>query len=253
MLKAEAINQAYAEIRISGLTTQEVPEEMELALRELDQVMWQWQAMGRDVNYNFPAPTPGQELVVSDPTDLFGVFPWAIQGVVCTLAKNLVSYFGKEIPPALAGKARFGVNVIKQRTFKAPPIPYPNRMPIGSGNNQQWAGLSPRFYNPTYTGRAPVDVVVQDQVADFYFDFSNDLPDPQALVSYTIELLPATGSAISLVSSSQDGNVVNYRVQGAEGWSDVVVFCSGTRTDGTTIPKAQRFRVLNDQLAVQNA
>ena len=34
MLKAEAINQAYAAIRISGLTTEQVPEETEVALRD---------------------------------------------------------------------------------------------------------------------------------------------------------------------------------------------------------------------------
>ena len=97
MQKGEAVKQAYAQIRISGLTVDPTPEDIELAIWELDQMMWEWQGKRRLVNYNFPPPTTGDELVVSDPADPFDVYDWAVSGSVMSLACRLVEYFGKPI------------------------------------------------------------------------------------------------------------------------------------------------------------
>ena len=246
MLKAEAINQAYAEIRISGLTSDQVPEETEVALRELDQLMYRWQAIGRDVNYNFPPPTTGQELRVSNPSDLFGVFDWAISGTVAQLAKFLVEYYGKDVPPALAGKARAGLNTIMAMTVKLRDVQYPNRMPRGSGNTRFGFEFQ-RYYHPVYFGREQPEPVLEQQIIDLYFDFSNDLPNSETIASYTLDVYPA-GAGVTLVSQAQDGNVINYRIQGNDSSRAAVIFCNVTTSAGNTLPRTQTFATIQTEL-----
>lgn len=251
MLKSEAINQAYAEIRISGLTATQVPEETVLALRELDQMMAQWAAVGRDVNYNFPPPTTGQELVQSDPSETFGVFSWAINGVITSLATRLVTYFGKETPAALAGKNRGNMNLIKQQTVKLDPQQYPRRMPIGSGNrfHAGGEGYLARYYYPVYTGRGQRTDIIVTQNLDLTCDFSNDLAEGDTIESYTIAADERGG--VSLVSDSIDGNVVSYRVL-AEKDRDGKVEIVGTTANGLVLPKAYCFKTTGNSCVVTN-
>ena len=235
MLKAEAINQAYAEIRISGLTVDPSPEDNELALRELDQLMTLWRGKRRDVGYNFPEPTADQALVVSDPSDVLGVVDWALQGVICSLALRLLPYFGKEAPPVLAAKSRGAVNVIKQNTVKVPDVPYPNRMPRGSGNTVTQPGYVWRYYYPAYDGRPIRKPIVYTQVLDCFQDFSNFLADGDTIESYVI-----SAEDIKLISHAQDGNVINFRVEAdkqRDGWVEITI----TTTGGQVLPQRTLF------------
>ena len=238
MLKAEAINQAYSQIRISGLTTQEVPEEVNVAIRELDQLMAVWQAMGRDINYHFPLPTPGNELIESDPNDTLGVPAWAVPGVITSLARHLVTHFGKDVPASLDAMAKFSVNVIKQKTFKANPQQYPHRMPLGSGNRQHDRGYIARFYYPVYQGRGDKTEIVVTQNLDMTADFSNDLRDAETVESYTIAV--TAGGGITLVSDILEGNVVLYRVLAVKDRNGKVQI-TATTSLGMVIPKAYCF------------
>lgn len=248
MLKSELINQAYAQIRISGLTTQAVPEEINYALAELDQIMDQWVSIGRDVNYNFPTRTDVNHPVVSDPDDESGIYPWAISGVIAYLAKSLVEYFGKEVPASLAAKSRYGLNIIKGKTVQLRSQQYPNRMPIGSGNHFREQGYISRFYRPAYPGRdQPTDIIL-DEIIDLVSDFTRDLDDDQTLDSYTI----AVEGDITLVSDSLTNNEVAYRIQ-ATGDSDGKVTIIGTTSDGRTLPRAYCFTTQDNTCVVTQA
>jgi hypothetical protein len=249
MLKQEAINQAYGQIRISGLTTDVVPEESDIALFELDQVMTAWRAMGRNINYNFPLPTTDDTQIQSNPEDVLGVYDWAEQGVIATLAANLVEYYGKEIPAGVSRKQRFGVNVIKQQTVKLDQQQYPHRMPIGSGNRFRQTGIIARYYWPSYKGRADATEIIVGQNLDMTSDFTGDLQAGDDLVSYTIE---ANGRGITLQSDSRTVNVINYRVlanKDCEGKVSIV----GTTLAGLVIPKAYCFDTVENTCVVTHA
>lgn len=230
MKKSEAISQAYAQIRVSGLTVNPTPEDVTVSLHELDQMMWAWAGIGRDVNYNFPPPTSGDELVISDPADRLGVEAWAIAGVVSNLAIRLVEYFGKEVPMPLNRKARSALSVIKRNTFKAVDVPYPNRMPMGRGNTFRTPYYN-RYYHPAYEGRKGATDMVVDAIRDFAEDFTNNLTQVDSIDSYTIE---ASGG-VKLVSHSQDGNVINYRLD-AEQTQRGSISIEVLTTDGLVIP-----------------
>ena len=249
MLKAEAINQAYDQIRISGLTTQQVPEEVIIALRELDQLMYQWRVLGRDVNYNFPPPTTGDERVLSDPAEAMGVFDWAQAGVIASLAKNLVTYFGKAVPTSLAAVARVGLRTIMQQTFRSEDNPYPHRMPIGSGNRLRNVGYLARFYAPAYKGRGQQTEILVTQNLDLTCDFTLELAEGDALASYTIEADNRGG--VTLQSHSRDGNVISFRViADAENGRDGSVEIVGTTDNGLIIPKKICFDTVENKCLV---
>lgn len=238
MLKSELVRQAYAQIRISGLTTVAVPEEITRALEELDQLMYRWYSIGRDVNYNFPAPSPDGALILSDPNDLLGIYPWAITGVTSVLAKNLVEYYGKPVPDPLARKARAGLNTIMVHTVKLPQQQYPRNMPRGSGNQIGVGNWLTPFYFPVYGGRGQSTPITLDQNLDMTCDFTNDLAEGDAIASYTIEV-DADGG-LTLQSDSRDGNVVYYRVLAASNRNGTVTIVA-TTDNGLVIPKAYCF------------
>jgi hypothetical protein len=250
MLKADVISQAYAQIRISGLTTQEVPEEVEIAIRELDQMMEQWASMGRNLGYTFPIPDTEYTRTQSNPNDNLGTPPWSYGGIISNLAKNVLEYFGKPLPPEIAGKARFGLNVIKQRTFKSNDVPYPSRMPVGSGQGRYADAGFYRFYWPTYQGRAEKTQIVVDQNLDLTADFTPDLINGDLVASYTIEAVEQGG--VTVVSSSLTGNVVSYRVL-ANRDRDGKVNIVATTDQDLVLPRAYCFKTTENVCVVTYA
>jgi hypothetical protein len=249
VLKSELIRQAYAMIRISGLTSTQVPEETAIALQELDQMMSQWAAMGRDINYNFPLPTTDDSMVVSDPNDVSGLYDWSTGGVIAELAGRLVEYFGKDIPQPITKKSRFGINVIKQRTVQLNPQQYPRRMPRGSGNTRGYNYFA-RFYYPSYAGRADATPIIVTQNMDLTSDFTRDLVGDDEIQSYTIESDPNGG--VSLVSSNLTGNVVSYRVV-AEKERPGKIEIVATSVAGLILPRAYCFETKENTCVVTNA
>ena len=247
MLKAEAINQAYAQIRISGLTATQVPEEEILALRELDQMMAQWQVQGRTVNYNFPPASVDGNMTQSDPNEILGVHAWALTGVIANLSVRLVEYFGKEIPQTLGGKARAGLNVIRQQTFKSDDVQYPHRMPIGSGNQLRRLGYIARFYYPVYRGRHQTTEIITTQNLDLQYDFTSDMKADDYVVSYS--LIASEQGGIELESDELVGNVVKYRVlayRDRDGRVDI----TATSASGLVMPKTICFDTVQNSCCV---
>lgn len=258
MLKVEIVNQAYQQIRISGLTTQAVPEEITIALAELDQFMSEWISIGRDVNYHFPTRQDVNHEVISDPNEQAGVYPWALRGVIAYLAKSMVEYFGKEVPPSLAAKSRSGLTVIKSKTVKLNPQQYPNSMPIGSGNRWRQVGNLRRFYTPNYRGRDEPYNIIVNQILDLTADFTRDLQDGETVDSYVIAADPNGG--VVLLSDSLANNVVSYRVEATGGSNaeyrgnrDGRVTMTATTDQGLTLPRAYCFNTQDNTCVVTQA
>jgi hypothetical protein len=237
MLKADAINQAYAQLRISGITVDVVPEEVELALRELDQMMSMWLSTGRDVNYNFPPGTTDYTETISDPADPLGIYAWAVTGVVASLAKQLVEYFGKPVPDAISAKARWGVNIIKQRTFRSIQQQYPHRMPIGSGQGR-YADTYYRFYYPVYQGRAKPTPIIEGQAMNLNIDYNNDLKLDETVQTWTLEV---TQGDLKIISSAIDDGVINYELQ-STGMRDGKIESDVVTSEDRTFPRAYCFK-----------
>lgn len=95
--KSRIINAAYAQMRISGLTVDPTPEDLELALDRLEDMCAELEGRNLCLNYNFE-DTP-------DPATQTGVDKKFNHMLKTNLAIRLIADFGQVTPPTLATQA----------------------------------------------------------------------------------------------------------------------------------------------------
>lgn len=249
MLKSELLNQAYAELRISGLTVNPTPEDTALAIFELDQMMWEWESRGIAINYNFPAFS-NTNRVESDPDDPSHLPPFSFGGVIASLAMRLFPYFksqndgqGVSLSPLTLNKARSGLTAIKQQTFRDVKVCYPGRMPRGSANTLRAPGQYWRYYHPNYENSRNFTDITKNQVLNDSQDFGIFIEENDSIESFTIN---ATGG-VTVIDSCCDDKIINYRLKAnnpssehsSHGQVDITV----TTLCGLVIPKTFCYRV----------
>lgn len=240
MKKSETINQAYAKLRISGLTVEPTPEDIQIALYELDNMMLMWAGMGIDINYNMPMPTVNDTRVESNPDDMINVEPFAYSGIIASLALRMAPFFGAEEPQRLVREARSGLNVIRQHTFRDVTVQYPNRMPLGSGNTLRGAYWN-RFHYPAYKTRSNYTNIKIGAVSDFVADFTTLISKDDEIASYTISATPE----LEIIADEQNGNLITYQMRGVrEGVASVSI--TVTALDGIVIREVINYEVVSD-------
>ncbi|MAF43433.1 MAG: hypothetical protein CMI54_04590 [Parcubacteria group bacterium] len=206
MLKIDLINEAYQEIRISGLTTQPLPSELEYALTKLESMASEWEDVRNIcVNYNFEnEPDPNSEA---------GIKLGYRQAFATNLASRLIASFGKTPSPALITQASQSFAGLSTATAVVRETQYPERQPVGSGNSLRYNRWR-RFYrqNP----RAPIDCdtqqITQGEINDYQLNLVDYLEDGETVESYTYEASPK----ISVISESLSGLIWSYRAEAAE-------------------------------------
>ena len=127
--KAEIINGAFRQIRISGLTVNPRPTHTAEAVVDLDRMMaFFLQAKNLHVNYNFEEnPDLNSETNVARAHE---------DAIIKQLAVRLIPVFNKDVPPTLltlAASAMEGSLSINSR-YTLNQVQNPSRMPRGSGN-----------------------------------------------------------------------------------------------------------------------
>jgi hypothetical protein len=137
--KIDVVNGTYKLIRISGLTSQAVPEETETALQVADDYAGELLSTGLDIGWVQPLDY-GQ----SDPDDYSGLNAQTMGPFKKLLAIELVDYFGKQAPPTLHSNADKGMRSLEQLLVNVNPAQNPGTLPIGSGN--EWDYRSDKFY-----------------------------------------------------------------------------------------------------------
>ena len=205
MLKVDIINDAYAEMRMSGLTTQPTPKELEYALNKLDSMAAEWEKIRNIcVGYNLENEP--------DPNSESGIVLGYKQAFSTNLAVRLLSAFGKQPSPFLVGQASQSFSGISTATGIVRETQYPERQPIGSGNSLRYNRWR-RFYrkNP----RAPIDCetqqITQDEINDYQLNLANYLEDGETVDNYSYKLSPK----ISVLSENLSAGIWSYRVQAA--------------------------------------
>lgn len=207
-LKGDCVNNAYEELRISGLTAGPTPSKSAVALRKLEQMANEFFRVDICVGYNFE-DTPDLNSSAGIPPEFQGPFE------LC-LTKKLMSIFGKgaadKIDPSLIQRQGGAYSFLSGATAMAPRIQPSGRMPVGSGNERlSWRWN--RFYKPVNT--APVSCATNQMVVgdirDFVEHFDSFLINSEIVSSYTIEA--NTGLTYSLDAISTDGTDIDYRVE----------------------------------------
>lgn len=201
--KAEVINQAFDQLRISGITFIPSAAQTQKALGYLESMMAQWaSAYAFNCGYNFEitpntASTCGPDLTFKDM-------------MAANLAVRLAPSYGKEVPPSLDEQATMGftagLGIIAQLNSRM--LLPPERMPRGSGNTFRLPWWN-RFSTPI--PRAPVaystEYIQQGETLNLYTDFS-DVLQGATILAFTVTADPL----LTIDSDTLDSPRINYTV-----------------------------------------
>ena len=204
-LKIDLIKDAYSQLRISGLTVEPTPEDLELALNRLEQMAAEWQSRNICSGYNFEdEPDPNSDSLI----DRAAWFAYSTN-----LGVRLLADFGKSAAPESAGIVRqaalslstlSGVSAMNRLNQ----VSYPDRQPVGSGN--RWSRWY-RFYRSVPTSQS-ITLMLEGDIADFteHFDSWLNTQENEVIDSYTI--MSSSGRLV-IVSDDNTDIDVNYRLQ----------------------------------------
>jgi hypothetical protein len=202
--KLDIINDAYSELRISGLTVAPDTSDVQMALTRLETMMAEWFSI-RNINigYNFQAtPTFTAQTNVA-----LAYYNTLVQN----LAVRLAAAFDIQIPQTLALNAAQSLSGTMGATalLNARMVQPSRRMPAGSGNTFRWGGLWNRFMVPDALPPAVSETIniIQGEIIDTFEDFSAWLGS-NTIASFTIESTPLLETSASVIAGAR----ITYRV-----------------------------------------
>lgn len=202
-LKADIIKRAYSELRISGLTVDPTPEDLELSLCKLEDMMAEYESRNMSVGYVFEDEP--------DPNSVLGVERAFWQALSTNLAVRLIPNFNKQVPDTLLAQASQSLSNMAGRCAanKIRQVLPPARQPIGSGN--QIYGRWNRYYNSVgvLPSNAPgVQAIMQGETNDFRESFEAYLRTGEVIQSFTV----VADVGLTVVSSTNNDPVIDYRL-----------------------------------------
>jgi len=233
-LKGDIINSAYSRLRISGITKLPSPADVELALDRLEDMMASWRSWNIDLGYVFEdAPDSGTP---------HGLAREYLAGVKSNLAMILLADYGKEAPMPLVLEAGGAFAQLQAASVKVARIPYPNRMPIGSGNRQvtNWQRFAPtaKVIAEDFSAESLFLEDIKDLEENLHYALRTD--NTETITSFTI----TADDELTIVSSSLASPVITYRLQaGDTETSRAVVTILATTSLGQRITKQIFFSV----------
>lgn len=202
--KSDIINDAYDQMRISGLTVDPTPEDTTIALIRLESMAAQFEARNICINYNFQNEP--------DPSDLTNVDLVHQFTLSSNLTLRLAPSFGKEIPQTLHSMASQSLSTSSSisASNSVRQVQAPNRMPLGSGvsnryNNWQRFNRNPQLPPEECT----TNIMIIDDINDFSEDFSSYLNSDEAISSFVMTV----DEGLTLVSSSNSDPLIDYRIE----------------------------------------
>lgn len=202
-LKADRIASAYSKLRISGLTVEPTPEDLELALHELENMMAELRSRGMDMGYNFEnEPDPNSDLGVPEQF-------WNM--INCNLAVRLIADFNKQVPPQLLMQADQSMANASARCAadRIQQVAYPARQPVGSGARvfNRWARFYSGFQRPAPNKPSTLQIT-QGDINDFEESYEAYLRTGEIVTSFTVVCDPG----LVVVSSLFESPVLRYRI-----------------------------------------
>jgi len=236
--KGDIINRAFSALRISGITADPSPEDLELALGKLENMAAE--LAGRNINTNYAfedTPDP------NTPHNMERKF-WHSYDVL--LAVRLMPDYGKGERPdvALLRQGSAGFSFLSSATAKVNQVQYPNRMPIGSGSTGKFFQTQSEAPSSSLTKTMYVD-----DIRTFVEHFDSILETGETIASYTIE----ANTGLTINSDSLATPDVTYNVT-ADGNSDgsgipyLNVKIVVTTSDGRIETRIINFRVLSSDI-----
>lgn len=233
-LKVDLIADAYSQLRISGLTVDPTPEDLDLALKRMENMAAEW--FGRNIctDYEFEEEP--------DPNADSGVQRKYWQAFATNLAVRLIPDFGKtEMPAELKMQATQSLSFLSGQSAmeQMKQVQYPSRQARGSGNTLRYNRWD-RFYQ--LQSEAPISCaskrMIVDDVDNFVEHFEAYLKENETIKSFTIE----ADSGLTINSKSNTDNDINYQIlarenatQGEHQRVKIVITTSDGRVENRTV------------------
>lgn len=183
--KVQTINNAYQQLRISGLTVSPSPANLTLGLNTLENMMDEFFTMWNlNIGYNSEV-TPN----LNSRTNVARAYQYMMD---TNLAVRLIPPFNKEVPQKLETMASQSLSnaIGKWQADNMRQIQPPRRMPIGSGNTYRgvwWNRYSTPVPVPPVS--SSTNYILQGETLDYVEDFSTFLAGA-TIASYEIEADP---------------------------------------------------------------
>ncbi len=203
--KADIINGAYSQLRISGLTVDPTSEDIRVALRRLESMMGELEySRNICVGYNFEV-TPD----INSVTNVILPY-WPM--MEANLALRLIPDFNKPVPQTLLDQASQTMEAASaayaSRSVRE--VQYPDRQPIGSGTQYRYSRFQ-RFYHVDQLppNECATNSIVIDDVNDYVESWRAYLDASEDIASFTTTVDPG----LTLVSSTNNTPVINYTIQ----------------------------------------
>lgn len=240
--KGDILNRALSALRISGITVDPSPEDLELALSKLENMAAEFAGRNICTGYAFEdEPDPNA------PHNMDRKF-WHSYDV--NLAVRLMPDYGKGTIPdvALIRQASAGISFLSSATAKIKQVQYPDRMPRGSGSS---AGLRwEKFFRKQ--NEAPNACVTKTMyigdINDFVEHFDSYLKTGEDISAYTIE----TDTGLTINSDSLATPDVLYNVTAVGNSSDSPslsrVKIVATTSDGRVETRVINFRLITPEV-----
>jgi hypothetical protein len=201
--KIDIIIGAYSQMRISGITVNPTPEDLQLALERLEDMAAEFETRNMSAGYMLEE--------IPDPQSPVGVprgFKYAYE---TGLAVRLIPDFNKQVPQTLLSMANSALSNMAARTALQRETPYPNRMPRGSGNTLRFYRWD-RFYREYGLDPATTKQMRVGDINEYFEEFADYLKDLEEISSFVVE----PDKNIEITAESQDNTRILYTVSAPE-------------------------------------
>lgn len=230
--KIQLIDDALAEIRISGLTSQPDNEDVKLALGRLESMMSE---LNIDLGFRFES--------VPNPNTSSGIPDFANYAISLLLAGRLAPLYGK-VPPN-AGAA---LSQLYNRTARPTRVAYPSRMPLGMGNRQIYSNL---YHFMPEAQQIPsttdTELLVVGDVKPFSLNIDYLLQGGETIISFT---KTATGGLL-ITGESSSGAVISFIAEGLKAEYCTAVFAV-TGSLGSVVNATFSVNIIDQQIVRAN-
>lgn len=218
--KGSIVNGALSLMRISGITRQPTPTDVQDGLQVLDDYIEQLREDGLAINWQSPDIYGN-----SDPSDVSGITAGMAGALKKLMVVELCGYYGKEVPASVAMTAHAGMRTLEQILVQVPVAVNPPTLPFGSGN--EWGYRDRKFYDEP-ADNVDALYVFNGDILNYSHDFSEWLID-EALASV---VWSSEDTGVSIASQSDDGTVASAELTFNKPGGFVVVI-TATKTNST--------------------
>jgi hypothetical protein len=234
--KIEHVNEAFDWLRISGLTSNPTPKEIQKALVKLEDMMNTFKSRNICSSYIFEEePEPNTDSGISSAYN---------EATSTSLAMRIAPAFGIMLNPDIRGLATAGMSNWSARSGKVNPIQPSRRQPRGSGNTFRFSNWT-RYYragNPAPitcdTFNLKINANGENEIDFFGVDFTPYLLDGATIVSYVIE----STNGINVLNDVKNVNIINLECQGVQcGYQTVTI--TVTTSTGRVNPETINFNI----------